>query len=61
MSTKTDGASSGITMGAAFAIVLSWDAYHSFWWTVLHGILGWIYVVYYFLIANYDAVLAVSP
>lgn len=34
--------------GAIFAIVLSWTKWHLFWWAVLHGIFGWIYVIYYF-------------
>jgi hypothetical protein len=34
-------------------LVISWGKWHSFWWAMLHGILGWIYVAYYFLIAKY--------
>ncbi len=57
---KNNNASTGIGIGAAFALMLSWNAYHSFWWAMWHGFLGWLYVGYYFLIANYDAVLAVT-
>jgi len=58
---RTTSRSSGISLGAAFALMLSWTAYHSFWWAVLHGFFGWFYVAYYLLIANYDAAQAVMP
>jgi hypothetical protein len=54
--TTRDAARTGVTFGTAFALVLSWGKWHSFWWAVAHGLLGWCYVVYYFLIANYDKV-----
>jgi hypothetical protein len=56
VSTSKEAASGGIGMGSAFAMILSWTTWHSFWWAVLHGILSWFYVGYYFLIANYDKV-----
>ncbi|WP_394911975.1 hypothetical protein [uncultured Robinsoniella sp.] len=40
-------ASAGITFGCALAIAISWSAWHSIWWSILHGFLGWIYVIYY--------------
>jgi len=46
----------GIGGGAAFALVLSWTTWHSFWWAVLHSFLSWIYVAWFFLIKNYDQV-----
>jgi hypothetical protein len=45
--------STGISFASAFALVISWAKWHSFWWALLHGILGWFYVAYYFLIAKY--------
>lgn len=39
--------SSGIGFGCALAIAISWTAWHSIWWAILHGLLGWIYVIYY--------------
>lgn len=39
--------SSGIGFGCALAITISWTAWHSIWWAILHGLLGWIYVIYY--------------
>jgi len=50
---QSSNASTGIGIGSAFAMILSWTTWHSFWWTILHGIFGWLYVIYYFLIANY--------
>jgi len=28
-------------------MVISYNAWHSIWWAILHGILSWIYVIYY--------------
>lgn len=38
---------SGISMGSALAMILSWDRSHSILWAIFHGILSWIYVIYY--------------
>lgn len=48
--------SSGLGVGGAFALMLSWLKWQSFWWAILHAIFGWAYVAYYFLWANYDQV-----
>ena len=40
---------SGISFGAAMAITISWAKWHSFWWMLLHGLFGWTYVAYYFI------------
>ncbi len=34
-------------LGSVIAIVLSWSAWHSFLWLIPHGLLGWVYVIYY--------------
>jgi hypothetical protein len=39
--------SSGISMGGALAIAISWTQYHSLLWAILHGIFGWLYVIYF--------------
>lgn len=39
--------SAGIGFGCVLAIVISWTAWHSIWWAIIHGILGWFYVIYY--------------
>ena len=54
MSDKNSTIESGIGFGAAFAIVLSWTKWHSFWWVILHGLLGWLYVIWYFLVKHYN-------
>lgn len=37
----------GITFGTALAMVISWSLNKSVFWAILHGILSWIYVIYY--------------
>lgn len=34
-------------LGSAIAIVVSYAKWHSIAWAIVHGILGWIYVIYY--------------
>jgi hypothetical protein len=38
---------SGIGIGGALAIVLSYGLNKSILWAILHGFLGWFYVIYY--------------
>ncbi len=38
---------SGITFGTALAIAISWSQNHSIVWAIVHGLLGWLYVIYY--------------
>jgi hypothetical protein len=40
-------ASSGISLGAAIAVTVSWSLNHSLLWAILHGFLSWVYVIYY--------------
>ena len=37
----------GVGFGSALAITISWSANHSILWAMLHGVLGWVYVIYY--------------
>lgn len=37
----------GIGLGSVIAVVISWSVNHSVVWAIIHGFLGWIYVVYY--------------
>ena len=39
--------SSGISLGAALAVTISWSRYHSLLWAVIDGIFGWFYVIYF--------------
>jgi hypothetical protein len=37
----------GMTLGTVIAVVASFSVNHSVLWAVLHGILSWVYVIYY--------------
>ena len=39
----------GISFGSALAIAISWSANHSILWAIIHGVLSWLYVIYYAL------------
>ncbi len=40
---------SGVSFGSALAMVISYTAWKSIVWAIIHGLLGWIYVIYYIL------------
>ncbi|MEP0823165.1 MAG: hypothetical protein HRF44_09980 [Ignavibacterium sp.] len=46
---RTEVVRSGISFGTALAIVISWTANQSIIWAIIHGILSWIYVIYYLI------------
>lgn len=37
----------GISFGSVLAMIISYTAWQSIGWAILHGILGWVYVLYY--------------
>lgn len=39
----------GISFGSALALAISWNVNQSILWAILHGLLSWIYVIYYAL------------
>ena len=39
----------GISFGSALAMIISYTAYKSIGWTIVHGVLSWIYVIYYII------------
>ncbi len=41
--------STGIGMGSALAMIISYAAYKSIGWAIIHGLFGWFYVIYYVL------------
>ncbi len=47
--TTTSSAKAGIGFGCALAITISWSLWHSVLWACIHGLFGWIYVVYFML------------
>jgi len=36
-----------ITFGSCLAMIVSYSAWHSILWAILHGICSWGYVIYY--------------
>ncbi|MBQ7934547.1 MAG: hypothetical protein IJ327_07180 [Lachnospiraceae bacterium] len=38
---------SGVSFGSALAMVISYTAWKSIGWAIFHGLLGWVYVIYY--------------
>jgi len=45
--TVNKGVKEGIGFGSALAMVISFVTWKSVGWAILHGLLGWIYVIYY--------------
>jgi hypothetical protein len=41
---------SGITFGSCLAMVISYSNWHSIFWAIIHGLLSWIYVIYYIIV-----------
>lgn len=39
----------GITFGSCLAMIISYTQWHSILWAIFHGILSWVYVIYYVL------------
>ncbi|MDW0116676.1 hypothetical protein QTL97_06990 [Sporosarcina thermotolerans] len=37
----------GIGLGTCLAVVISWSVHKSILWAIFHGILSWLYVLYY--------------
>jgi hypothetical protein len=40
-------AKAGIGFGTALAITISWSVNKSILWAIIHGLLSWLYVIYY--------------
>ena len=40
---------SGVGLGSALAVVISYTAHKSILWAILHGIFSWLYVIYFAL------------
>lgn len=43
---KSTGIGIFTTVGVAIAVQISWAFNESIGWAILHGILGWLYVIY---------------
>ncbi len=44
---SSTAAKAGIGFGTALAIAISWSANKSILWAIIHGLLSWIYVIYF--------------
>jgi hypothetical protein len=42
----------GIGLGTIIAVVLSWSRNKSILWAIIHGILGWLYVIYVLIVGK---------
>jgi len=40
----------GVGLGTIIAVVISWTRNKSILWAIVHGILGWLYVIYALLV-----------
>ena len=38
------------SLGIALAVTISWSIHNSILWAIIHGILNWIYILYYMFI-----------
>jgi hypothetical protein len=47
VSARQEATRAGISFGSALAIAISWSVNHSILWAILHGVLSWVYVIYY--------------
>lgn len=43
------GIKTGISFGTALAIVISYTTWKSIFWAIIHGLMSWIYVIYFFI------------
>ncbi|WP_187289358.1 hypothetical protein [Treponema pedis] len=43
-------AKEGITFGSCLAMIISYTAWKSVLWAIIHGLLSWAYVIYYIVV-----------
>lgn len=46
---KNSAVKTGISFGSALAMVISYTTWRSVGWAIFHGLLGWVYVIYFIL------------
>jgi hypothetical protein len=46
---RTESAKWGVSFGSALAMAISYNANQSILWAIIHGLLGWLYVIYFAL------------
>ncbi len=42
----------GVGLGTIIAVVLSWNRNQSILWAIIHGFLGWLYVIYILIVGK---------
>jgi hypothetical protein len=42
-----EAARTGVGIGSALAISISWSLHKSIFWAIIHGFFSWVYVLYY--------------
>ncbi len=42
----------GVGLGTIIAVVISWSRNKSILWAILHGIFGWLYVIYAIIVGK---------
>lgn len=42
----------GVGLGTIIAVVVSWNRNKSILWAIIHGILGWLYVIYVLIVGK---------
>ena len=40
---------SGVSFGSALAMVISYTKWNSIFWAIVHGLMSWVYVLYYMI------------
>jgi hypothetical protein len=46
----TTSVKAGISFGSCLAMVISYTSWKSIFWAIIHGLLSWVYVVYYVIV-----------
>lgn len=49
-SARVEVTRAGVSFGSALAIAISWSVNQSVLWAIIHGILSWLYVIYYVIV-----------
>jgi len=42
----------GVGLGSIIAVVVSWNRNESILWAIIHGFLGWLYVIYALIVGK---------
>lgn len=45
----------GVGLGTIIAVVVSWSRNKSILWAIIHGILGWLYIIYVLIVGKKTA------